>query len=207
MWRWAGITFGFVVVGALLWQLLGQSRQDRTEGLNGTDTLIESEPDIFGHSVTFTQLRNDGSLQYELTASAIRQFQDNGLTTMVSPSLKVHSSEQPPWDIRSNHGYIRGAQSESEDKEEVVYLREKVLLEQNNPDRGFITMRSEAMYFYPDRQYAETDQGVMIDTQVGRTRAGGMQAYLDTGLLNLMSNGTQRVHTIVLPEQFKKSAS
>jgi len=207
MWRWTGITFGVLVVGGLLWQLLGQSSQDPSDNPSPTDTLIESEPDIYGHGVTFTQLRNDGSLQYELTASAIRQFQDNGLTSMVSPSLKVHNSEQPPWDIRSNHGYIRGAPSEDGKKEEMVYLREDVVLEQNNPDRGFITMRSEAMYFYPDRQYAETDQSVMIDTQVGRTRAGGMQAYLDTGLLNLMSNETQRVHTIVLPEQFKKSAS
>ncbi|MCR9261548.1 MAG: LPS export ABC transporter periplasmic protein LptC [Pseudomonadaceae bacterium] len=206
MWRWAGITFGVVLVAGLLWQLFGQSSTDRAEDPSQMDTLIESEPDIYGHGVTFTQLRNDGSLQYELNASAIRQFQDNGLTSMVSPSLKVHNSEQPPWDIRSNHGYIRGAQGEGENREEVVYLREDVLLEQNNPERGFITMRSEAMYFYPDRQYAETDQGVMIDTQVGRTRAAGMQAYLDTGLLNLMSNKTQRVHTIVLPEQFKKSA-
>jgi lipopolysaccharide export system protein LptC len=206
MWRWAGITFGVVIVGALLWQLFGQSSQGRTEDASRTDTLIESEPDIYGHGVKFTQLRNDGSTQYELTASAIRQFQDDGLTSMVSPSLKAHNPEQPPWDIRSNHGYIRGAQREGGEKEEVVYLREEVLLEQKNPESGFITMRSEAMYFYPDRQYAETDQAVMIDTQVGRTRAGGMQAYLDTGLLNLMSNRTQRVHTIVLPEQFKKSA-
>ena len=207
MWRWAGITLGVALVGGLLWQLWGQNSQDQTAGPSQTDTLIESEPDIYGHGVEFTQLRNDGSLQYELNASAIRQFQDNGLTSMISPSLKLHNAEQPPWDIRSNHGYIRGAQNEGGEEEEVVYLREEVLLEQNDPDRGFITMRSEAMYFYPDRQYAETDQSVMIDTQVGRTRAGGMQAYLDTGLLKLMSNETQRVHTIVLPEQFKKSAS
>lgn len=203
MWRWTGITLGVVLVIGLLWQLFGQKDADQADSANPTDTLIESEPDIYGNGVTFTQLRDDGSLQYQLTASAIRQFQDNNLTSMVSPSLKLHNPQQPPWDIRSKHGYIRGA----ENKEEVVYLREEVLLEQNDPERGFITMRSEAMYFYPDRQYAETDQGVMIDTQVGRTRAAGMQAYLDTGLLKLMSNETQRVHTIVLPEQFKKSAN
>lgn len=206
MWRRTGITLGVVLVLGLLWQLFGQSDQDRADSASPADTLIESEPDIYGHGVTFTQLRDDGSLQYQLTASAIRQFQDNNLTSMVSPSLKLHNPQQPPWDIRSNHGYIRGAETGGENKEEVVYLREEVLLEQNDPERGFITMRSEAMYFYPDRQYAETDQGVMIDTQVGRTRAAGMQAYLDTGLLKLMSNETQRVHTIVLPEQFKKSA-
>ncbi|XOV84287.1 MAG: LPS export ABC transporter periplasmic protein LptC [bacterium] len=206
MLRWTGIACGVVLVMILLWQLFGSRQDNSATSLSVPETLSESEPDIYGHGVRFTQLRDDGSLQYELTASAIRQFQDNNLTSLVNPSLKMHNPEKPPWDIRAEHGYIRGAQQD-EQNDEVVYLREQVVLEQNNPARGLITMRSETLYFYPARQYAETDQSVMIDTQVGRTRAAGMQAFLDTGLLKLMSNETQRVHTIVLPEQFKKPAS
>jgi LPS export ABC transporter protein LptC len=200
MWRWTGITLGIVLVLALIWQL----RQDTPTDPTAEDTIIESEPDIYAQEVQYTQLRADGSLQYQLEAGAIRQFQDDNLTSMTSPRLTLLNPDQAPWDIRSNHGYIRGATGVEQDNQEVVYLREEVIVEQNNIQQGLITMRSEAMYFYPDRQYAETDQGVMIDTEVGRTRAASMQAFLETGLLSLSSNETQRVHTIVLPEQFKK---
>ena len=44
----------------------------------------------------------------------------------------------------------------------------------------------------------------MIDTEVGRTKAAGMRANLESGVLSLISAQHQRVHTIVLPEQFKK---
>lgn len=200
MWRWTGITLGIVLALALIWQL----RQETPTESAIEDTLIESEPDIYGQDVEYTQLRADGSVQYQLEASAIRQFQDDNLTSMTNPRLTLLNPDQAPWDIRSNHGYMRSATGTEKDKEEVVYLREEVTVEQNNIQQGLITMRSETMYFYPDRQYAETDQGVMIDTEVGRTTAAGMRAFLDTGLLSLSSNETQRVHTIVLPEQFKK---
>ena len=64
-------------------------------------------------------------------------------------------------------------------------------------------MSSPQLYIYPDRQYAETDQAVMIDTNAGRTKAVGLAAYLDRSVLELSSNETQRVHSIVLPYQFK----
>ena len=66
-----------------------------------------------------------------------------------------------------------------------------------------MTIRSPAFYIYPERQYAETDEDVMIDTEVGRTSAHGMEGDLARGLLKLFSNTDARVHTIVLPDQFK----
>ena len=90
-------------------------------------------------------------------------------------------------------------------QEEVVFLSDEVHMLQDHPVNGLVTLRSDSFYLYPDRQYAQTQQNVTIDTQVGRTTAAGMTADLETGVLTLMSSETQRVHTIVLPEQFKKS--
>ena len=175
-------------------------------------------PDVEANDVTLRQLRPDGSLHYSLQAESIRQFTDDELTRMIVPYLQLFNPEQPPWDVRAKHGYIRKTTGTNED---VVFLRETVVLHQDHPENGLITMRSEAFYVYPGRQYAETDQGVIIDTQVGRTRAAGLKANLDSGLLLLTSattstasanaqenrdtatQGKHRVHTIVLPEQFK----
>jgi hypothetical protein len=45
----------------------------------------------------------------------------------------------------------------------------------------------------------------MIDTNAGRTRAIGLTADLDAGLLKLSSDRKERVHTIVLPGQFRRA--
>ena len=199
--RWLAAGLAIVVAVALLWAL--QDGPDPSPANNADSTSIE--PDVFGQNVHFNQLRPDGSLHYSLIASAIRQFDAEELTRMTAPKLKLINLEQPPWDIAASHGYIRRQSSPVGTPEEVVFLREQVVLLQNHPEMGSVTMRSEAFYIYPDRQFAETEQDVIIDTNVGRTKAGGLQANLENGLLKLSSSARQRVHTIVLPEQFKKN--
>ncbi len=210
------------------------SPQNTPEALPTTpSSRAAALPDIEGSAVQFRQLRPDGTLHYLLDAQSIRQFNDEQLTRMVTPFLKLLSLDQPPWDVRAEHGYIRKVDSPVPGtREDVVFLREKVELKQKHPKNGLVTLRSKSFYVYPARQYAETFQGVIIDTQVGRTRAAGMSADLAGGLLKLTSSPKpgslsdeagleagnpddgrepgrrdtkQRVHTIVLPEQFKKS--
>lgn len=84
----------------------------------------------------------------------------------------------------------------------MILLRDDVHLEQQEPNRIEITTPS--LYVYPDRQFAETDQPVIIDTTSGRTRAVGMSGDLNTSLL-LSSSASERVHTIVMPGQFKRA--
>ena len=74
---------------------------------------------------------------------------------------------------------------------------------QQFPDGRSFELRTPSITLYPDREYAETDQDVMITTHAGRTTAVGLQGNLNQGLLQLSSNDERRVHTILLPDQFK----
>jgi lipopolysaccharide export system protein LptC len=67
-----------------------------------------------------------------------------------------------------------------------------------------VKLTTDALYVYPDRRYAETDRPVMIDTNSGRTTAVGLKGDLSRGLLQLFSAADAKVHTIVLPDQFKR---
>lgn len=194
---------GGVLVAAAVLGYLSLQQEDAEQTIQ--ETRILTEPDVYGVEVEFHQLREDGTLQYRLNAAEIRQFEKDELTRMSLPKLHLTSPEQPPWDISAEHGYIRKRSNPQGRPEDVVYLRDTVHMAQNHPARGLVTLRSSAFYIYPERQFAETDQDVMIDTSVGRTKAAGMRANLETGLLMLTSSSTQRVHTIVLPDQFKKS--
>jgi lipopolysaccharide export system protein LptC len=200
---WRGL--GFAAAATLAAFLLYQPTDTQAPDAAGNDEVIVNEPDVYGADIAFDQLLPDGSLHYRLEAEAIRQFDSEDLTRLVQPQLHLINAEQPPWDIASGHGYIRRHLDPDGNLEEVVYLRENVKLIQTHPVNGLVTLRSQALYIYPARQYAETDLDVMIDTDVGRTEAAGMKADLESGLLKLSSNDAQRVHTIVLPEQFKNS--
>lgn len=168
-------------------------------------TIDRDEPDLYGKQITFNQLRQDGTLHYSLKADTIRQYIDSEMTQMTQPVLHLLNPERPPWDVRSAHGYISKQPNPEGAPEDVVYLRDQVELIHQHPRNGVVRVSSATLYIYPERQYAQTDQNVMIDTEVGRTKAAGMAADMGSGLLKLSSSPTQRVHTIVLPEQFKKS--
>ena len=201
MWRYLGWILGTLLAAMLVYQLIGRDApQPEPE-----ETVIRNEPDIYASDVLFTQMRADGSLHYRLRADTVAQFNNEQLTRLTQPNLHLINPNQPPWDIDARHGYIRKRPGPDGVEEEVVYLREDVELVQINPRNGQVTLRSESFYIYPNRQFAETDQDVMIDTEVGRTLAAGMRADMQTGQLNLSSSSSQRVHTIVLPEQFKKT--
>lgn len=200
MSRWWVIILAAIVIAGLLWQIDEQEEATPSR----TEEVQAQEPDAFAVDVDYTFLRPDGTAQYHLRAEEIRQFDADDLTRLTAPRLSLFSLDQPPWKVRANHGYIRKRVNAEEEIEETVYLREEVELMQETVDRGQLIMRSNALYIYPHRQYAETDRGVIIDSEVGRTVAASLKANLATGVLDLSSSSSQRVHTIVLPEQFKK---
>ena len=199
--RVVSILILITVLIAIYWTIDDGSRDEDQE----RSPERSDEPDVYGQRIQFNQLKPDGSLHYRMFADAIRQYDGQQLTYMDAPFLHLRSPQQPPWDIRSIKGSITNQETAQGVTEEVVYLQDNVRMVQEHPERGTVTLRSESFYLYPDREYAETTQNVTIDTEVGRTVAAGMSTDMQTGVITLSSNATQRVHTIVLPDQFKKS--
>ncbi len=193
-----------IVIVAIGSYLAYSPNQQHESVASPTEVVERNQADLFGKDVRFNQLHQDGQLHYRLHATSIRQFDDEQLTQMTDPKFHLRSATQAPWDIDANEGFISKKEAGSGTLEDVIFLRKAVQMEQHNPTNGRITLRSEAIYIYPDRQLAESQQDVIIDTEVGRTTAAGLSANLDSGFIKLSSSATQRVHTIVLPEQFKK---
>ena len=168
--------------------------------------IIEPDiPDLYGEDITFTEFREDGRFEYQLTATTISQFASQRLTKFTAPSLDLATDRAgSPWAMRAKFGFLRQRQRPDGTFGDVVFLRQEVTMQQSHPKHGLTTMRTDSIYMYPDKQYAETDQGVMIDTPAGRTTAAAMRADLLNGTVFLSASEIERVHTIVLPEQFKK---
>ncbi len=161
--------------------------------------------DLFMQRATVTQFDADGSLRYRLSAEEIRHFDANAITRLQKPRLTFHGADGPPWVASSNHGDIRHRDGGVMDgNEEIVSLHEAVVLE-SDEEEGRVRLTTESLDVYPERRFAETNRTVIIESNAGRTTAAGLVGDLSTGVLKLSSDASQRVHTIVLPEQFKRA--
>lgn len=180
---------------------------DRTETvplpapLPPPDERGEADADVVMDGADIAQYRPDGTLQYRLRATQIRHFEADAFTALNAPDLSLHDADRAPWTASARSGTLR--RTEPPAAEEVVSLRDAVVLEQSRADGDRVRLTTSAMDLYPARQYAETDQDVMIDSHIGRTTATGLEGDLQLGMLRFFSSRSARVHTVLLPEQFK----
>lgn len=195
VWAWLLVICGSAV-------LIFALRQANAPDVDTRDVVPTREPDLYMQKAVIQQYRDDGSLRYVLTSERIRHFAEMDLTRLDRPVLEMREGRNPPWSARADEGELRVRAGADQTRQEVVHLREHVFLEQTRGER-FVSLSSEELFVYPDRQFAETDRAVMIDSNSGRTRAVGLAADLRRSVLDLSSSETQRVHTIVLPFQFK----
>lgn len=160
---------------------------------------LADEPDVLIEGAFIRQFELTGNLRYTLRAAEIRHFDRDTLTNLRKPELVLFDPDEPPWDISAKRGHITEGEFAGVTQEKVELI-DDVFLSQRQADDGFIEIYTPGLTIYPDSQYAESSLDVMIDTNVGRTKAVGLTGDLATGVIKLGSNAKQRVHTIVLPQ-------
>jgi lipopolysaccharide export system protein LptC len=158
-------------------------------------------PDVRMEGAQLRQFDGDGQLRYALVSSDIRFFQSEGRAELTAPDLTLYEADRTAWQARAERGTLLGL-TPGDNREDEVQLRDEVLLQ---PLEGLerIRLTTSALTLYPDRQYAATDQAVIIDSEVGRTTAARLEGDLQGGLLKLFNSAERPVQTILLPGQFK----
>jgi lipopolysaccharide export system protein LptC len=173
----------------------------RTVVLTDPRPIPLNEPDFIMDGAVISQYDTEGALRYRLTAEQIRHFEAEALTGMLRPNISLHDAAQPPWQVSARKGTLHRPGPGA--GEEIVKLEEEVILAQTRRDGRWISLSTHALVIYPDRQFAETDQDVTIDTHIGRTTATGLKGDFRLGTISLTSTNDRPVHTVVKPEQFK----
>ena len=210
------VLISVLLAAGLLW--LRDQNEDQALGQDLPEELRD-EPDLYVNDAVIHQFRASGARKYMLQASVIKHFNNSELTRLEQPDLLLEpttknetagdnpafDSNRPgssPWRATSDFGYVRKRPGSDGVIEEVVFLRQNVELSQTQEPPRYLSMKTRALYLYPDREYVETDESVTIDTHTGRTKAETLRGDLQTGVLHLTGETTQ-VQTIVLPFQFK----
>lgn len=138
-------------------------------------------PDFFMNKAVYLELNKDGTVHSQMQAAKLIHYVEKDSCFFDSPNMKMFNGpETQPWYISADKGWgVNGIKT--------VYLTNNVKISQKgsakNPDMKIVTA---AMTIFPQRKYAETNKPVTI-TQAGSVmHAGGAQADLKTGVVNLV---------------------
>jgi len=194
-WLSGAVVVMVIAAGALL-----INRATAPDALGLIEPDPDAGPDIFMEGAVLRQFGADGLLQYELTTATIRFFERDGTATLEAPDLILFDRERRAWQVRAVEGILHGPTASGAGADRVQLLNNVVLQPIERRDR--IRLSTSALTLYPERQYAETDQAVIIDGDVGRTAAAGLEGDLQGGLLKLFSSPDRPVQTVLLPGQF-----
>lgn len=163
------------------------------------EQVSRNDPDVYMIGAKVTQFTREGHIKHEIHAEKMTHFPLTDVTTLKVPNLLLYSAEsQAPWDIIASDGRVL---PQARLREEIVELWHQVLATREKSSGDFIYIQTESLTVYPDRDYVETIDPVLIDNSSGRTEAGGgMKAYLDTGRFEFFSKRDARVRTVIAPK-------
>ena len=169
-----------------------------TESKEDLDFTPSNEPDLYMLNATISQFGPEGELQHRIAANRFTHFPLTDVTTMKFPKLALgRTRDSDPWTITSSKGRILPS---SDYREEVVELWRNVLASHSGNESEFVTIETNSLTVYPERDYAETDEPVFIKNQNGRTTAAAMKAFLNKGKFMFYSTPENRVTTIFPPD-------
>jgi len=183
----------FLLVIGLNW-FLEQPEQVTVQEESETD-----EPDLYMVNAVITQFDQTGLIAHKISAERFTHFPLADITTLSVPKIVLFDeSNTVPWNIESQLGRILPATSN--DKQELLELWDGVSALRISPDSpDYIHIQTASLRVIPEKDYAETDQKVYIDSNTQRTSASAMKAFLKEGRFLFYGEPQERVHTILLP--------
>ena len=160
---------------------------------------LRDEPDVYIDGAVITQFRADGGIRYRVESDEIRQYERDGVATLDRPRLDLHRPAESPWRVTAERGALRSVPGPSGAPEDELLLRGNVVLRRDLGGGATIVLTTALLYLYPERQYARTDQPVMIEAPARRSTAAGFEGDLERGWMRLSSAPGQRVHIVAAP--------
>ena len=162
---------------------------------------LADEPDIYIEDAAITKFAADGGIRYRLWSERIKQFEGPSVTYFENPAIQLHQKSGSPWLANASRGELRQRPTDDGAREEHLRLSDDVALTRRYDDGRRFALTTAALDVYPARQYAETDQAVMIETSGSKTTAAGFKTDMERGWMKLLSIPGRQVHGVIEPDR------
>lgn len=147
-------------------------------------TQAKKNPQEYMTHFFVTVFTTEGHLKNKLSANYWAYQPETEGSTLTTPHLVIYKPDGSLWTIDAERGFIQQANIGTLDQ---IDLHNNVVI--SRPAAGTIvpmTLETHDLYYQPSKEYAETDQFVVI-TKPGLTISGiGMRAFLDKGSVELL---------------------
>jgi lipopolysaccharide export system protein LptC len=156
----------------------------------------EQPPDVRMTGTRLAAFDAAGAPLYVVAAPEIRLFRSEGRADLREPDFELFDRHET-WSGHANRGTLTGP-SVGGSGEDTLQLADGVRLTPVN-DRSQASLETESLVIFPARQWAETDQAVIIHSARGHTEAARLEGNLRRGSLKLFATGDRRVETRLEP--------
>ena len=161
---------------------------------------LADEPDVYIEGAAITKFAENGGIRYRLWADRIKQFEQRSVTYFDNPVIRLNQQVGPPWQASASRGEMRQRPLDDGTGEEHLRLADRVKFTRQYADGREFALTTDALDVYPQRQYAITDQAVMIETSGSKTTAAGFEADMERGWMKLLSVPGLQVHGVIEPD-------
>lgn len=148
-----------------------------------------SQVDYYSKDITRTVLNAEGKPKERLFTPLLTHYKDDDRTELDQPTQTLFKTDGQPWVIHSESGTLVSGGKE-------VLLHGDVLITRNNDKGEELRIMTSNVKYIPDRNYAETDEHVLMLGPNDASSGTGGQVYFEPVLqINLLAE-VRRKHEI-----------
>lgn len=148
------------------------------------NTFAEKKPQEYMTDFLVTIFTKEGGLENKLSAHYWAYQPEKAGSNITKPHLIIYKPDGSLWTIDANHGFIKQANIGKLDQ---IHLHSQVVI-YRSATSAFVPLKLETdkLFYEPSKEYAETDQLVVM-TKPGLKISGiGMRAFLDKSFVELL---------------------
>ena len=155
-----------------------------------TEQKVEHDQiDYYSKNIHRTVLTEEGIAKEMLFAPLMTHYKNDDRTELDKPTQTLYKKDGEPWVIHSDWGTLTAGGKE-------VFLRGDVLITRKNEKGDELRIMTTNVKYIPEKEYAETDEHVLMLGPDDASSGTGAQVYFKPDLkINLLAD-VKRKHEI-----------
>jgi len=143
------------------------------------EALANQEPDYIIEGLDTESFDENGMLRQQIAAAKAVHYPKDDITLLTKPTILLHKNNLPRWGVKSNSGQLLN--------QERIELKGEVIIVPISADSNTFSLSTNSLNIDLNKQIADTDDTVIIESDSSELNAKGMTIYLDKQRVNFKS--------------------
>lgn len=198
--RWRTMLIGLLVLALLYLLTSRETQQVINAPLSSSDSqaaaMATLKPSSTASNVSWRVFSPAGSLEYEVKASALQQFQTHQLMRVEEPEIRMALERKKPWLMQAERGEISRQPSDTargDHADRLILLGNVEVTQFDEDPRRTLRLSTPRLDIFPAERRALTKASVEVRHARFTTIGKGLDLNLQTGTLRFGTGDNSRV--------------